>query len=243
MAHEINNPNGLILLNLPVIADVIKDIDPILDARYREQGDFKIAGLTYSRMKRELPYLIDETQEAAKRIKRIVDDLKHFSRKSDADFRELVDVNNVVRTSLRLVDNSLRRSTKNYKVHYTEPLPKVKGNTHRLEQVIVNLILNSCQALDGPGKGIFVSTVYDRERNSVLVQVQDEGVGIPPEHIPRLTDPFFTTKRDTGGTGLGLAISAEIIKDHGGAMLFDSPAGKGTTVKVILPSATGEVQT
>ena len=110
-------------------------------------------------------------------------------------------------------------------------------------QVIVNLILNSCQALDGPTKGIFVSTAYDRERNSVLVQVHDEGVGIPPEHIPRLTDPFFTTKRDTGGTGLGLAISAEIIKDHGGTMLFDSPAGKGTTVKVILPATTTEVRT
>jgi signal transduction histidine kinase len=242
MAHEINNPNGLILLNLPLITDVLRDIDPILDAHYRERGDFKLGGLTYSRMRSELPLLLDETQEAAKRIKRIVDDLKQFSRKSDADFKELVDLNNVVRTSLRLVDNTLRRSTNNYRVHYAEPLPKVKGNSHRLEQVIVNLLLNSCQALEGPGKGIFVTTSHDRKASTVLIEVRDEGSGIPPEHLSRLTDPFFTTKRDTGGTGLGLAISAEIVREHGGAIRFESASGKGTTVVMTLPAATEEAR-
>lgn len=237
MAHEINNPNGLILLNLPVVIEAMKDIDLILQAYYVEHGDFKMGGLAYSRMRREMPHLLDEMNGAAKRIKRIVEDLKQFSRKSDGGFDELVDLNNVVETSVRLAENSLRTATNHYSVRYTEPIPKVKGNFHRLEQVVVNLLLNACQSLESPDKGIFVSTSIEPGTGSVIVQVCDEGVGIPEEHMARLTDPFFTTKRDTGGTGLGLAISAGIIREHGGTVRFESVQGEGTTVIVGLPPA------
>jgi polar amino acid transport system substrate-binding protein len=264
MAHEINNPNGLILLNLPVISAVMKDIGPILDAHYQQQGDFKMGGLAYSRMHNEVPFMLDEMQDAAKRIKRIVDDLKHFSRTSDADCNELVDINDVIKTSLRLIDNSLRRSTLRYRY---QPLPLVKGNSHRLEQVIVNLVLNACQAIDAAGstakavfsplvdivnacedvkvssgKGIYVTTAYDHDAGSVIVKVHDNGVGIPPENLSRLTDPFFTTKRESGGTGLGLAISDKIIREHGGLIRFESEPGVGTTVILLLPSAASEVR-
>ena len=237
MAHEINNPNALILLNLPVIAEAVKDIDLILQSHFVEYGDFKMGGLAYSRMRYEIPHMLDEMLDAAKRIRRIVDDLKHFSRKSDADFRELVDLNNVVQTSLRLADKSLRTATNHFKVHYAESLPKIKGNFHRLEQVIVNLILNACQSLESSHKGISVSTLNDPDTGSVIVRICDEGIGIPPEHLPRLTDPFFTTKRDTGGTGLGLAISAGIISEHGGTISFESFPRRGTTVVIALPPA------
>ncbi len=234
MAHEINNPNALILLNLPVIVAAVKDIDLILLSHYVEYGDFKMGGLPYSRIRHEIPHMLDEMLEAAKRIRRIVDDLKHFSRKSDADFSELVDLNNVVQTSLRLADKSLRTATKHFKVSYAEALPRVKGNFHRLEQVIVNLILNACQSLESSDKGISVSTLNDPDTGSVVVRICDEGIGIPPEHLPRLTDPFFTTKRDSGGTGLGLAISAGIIREHGGTISFESFPGSGTTVIITL---------
>jgi polar amino acid transport system substrate-binding protein len=267
MAHEINNPNGLILLNLPLIIEVIKDIDPVLDAHFRTQGDFQMGGLAYSRMRNEVPELLEEMQDAAKRIKRIVDDLKHFSKKSDAEFKEQVDLNAVVRTSLRLVENALKRSEIQCKVRYASPLPLVKGNSHRLEQVVVNLVLNACQAIDASAKGkttpgfsplvdilnacddvkitlgrsIYVATAYDYDTGSVMVKVSDNGVGIPPEHIPRLTDPFFTTKRDTGGTGLGLAISDEILREHGGTIRFESVLGEGTMVTITLPATAMEV--
>jgi polar amino acid transport system substrate-binding protein len=268
MAHEINNPNGLILLNLPLINEMMTDIEPILTAHYREHGDFPMGGLAYSRMCREVPQLLDEMQDAAKRIKRMVDDLKHFSKKSDADFKELVDVNNVVRTSLRLVEHSLRRSAIHCTVHYAEPIPLITGNSHRLEQVIVNLLLNAAQAIESSSsrdkpdmiykplvnvvssskgipnaeKGILISTMFDQATGTVVVKVHDDGVGIPPEHLHRLTDPFFTTKRDTGGTGLGLAISTEIIKEHGGSIHFESLSNEGATVIVRLPTAAVEVR-
>jgi polar amino acid transport system substrate-binding protein len=74
----------------------------------------------------------------------------------------------------------------------------------------------------------------------VGVSVRDEGCGIAPEHLDRLTDPFFTTKRETGGTGLGLSVSAGIVKEHGGSLHFSSPPGHGTTVTVLLPIAAEE---
>lgn len=264
MAHEINNPNGLILLNLPVIQETMKDIEPILESHFNDHGDFKAGGLAYSRLRQEMPYIIDETQDAAKRIKRIVDDLRHFSKKSDSDLIELVDLNGIVQTALRLVENSMRRSAIHCNVDYTEPIPHVKGNSHRLEQVVVNLLVNACQAIESNGmatldvkvansnsidagldsgmsnRGIFITTGYEQQTGYVIVKVRDEGIGIPPEHISRLTDPFFTTKRDTGGTGLGLAISSEIVREHDGMISFESMPGEGATVIMMLPAISGD---
>jgi len=242
MAHEINNPNGLILLNLPTVAEAVKDIEPVLERHYHEHGDFKMGGLPYSQMRTEIPHLLNEMQDAARHIRHIVDDLRQFSRRTDARHDELVDVNEVVRTSMRLVDNALRKATTRYTVHYMGNLPKVRGNFQRLEQVVVNLILNACQALPDTGKGIFVSTHYRHDSRSVIIQVEDEGVGIPPEHLSRLTDPFFTTKRELGGTRLGLSISDGIISEHGGIMEFESVPGRGTTVIITLPAAVGEMK-
>jgi polar amino acid transport system substrate-binding protein len=235
MAHEINNPTGLILLNLPTLTRAVADITPVLVSHYQEQGDFMVAGLPYSEMRHEVPAMLDEMQEAALRIKRIVEDLKHFSQRSDARFDGEIDINRVVKTAMRLVENALKKATKHYSLQLAEPLAGIRGDSQRLEQVVVNLILNAAQALPGPDKGIWITTSYQPESKSVCIQVRDEGIGIPVDHIRRLTDPFFTTKRETGGTGLGLSISDGIVREHGGIMEFESDPGKGTTVTVRIP--------
>jgi polar amino acid transport system substrate-binding protein len=94
--------------------------------------------------------------------------------------------------------------------------------------------------LPDPTRGIRVRTFLDPSRDAVCVEIRDDGVGIEPEHLPRLTDPFFTTKRDSGGTGLGLAVSAGIVKDHGGTLEFESTLGLGTAARVHLPLAAKE---
>lgn len=236
VAHEINNPTGLILLNLPTLSGIYIDILPILEDYYQKNGDFLIAGLPYSQIRREIPLMLDEMQDAAKRIKRIVEDLKHFSRRSDVKYDEDVDINTVVQTSMRLVENAVKKATEHFKTSLGRNLPPVKGNAQRLEQVVVNLILNAAQALPAPDCGIFITTFYETSTNSVIIQVCDEGVGISPDDMHHLTDPFFTTKRETGGTGLGLAISDGIVREHGGSMHFQSLLGEGTTVIVRLPA-------
>lgn len=179
-------------------------------------------------------------QEGGHRIKRIVEDLKDFARKGNSEMSERVDVNAVLKASIRLVENTIRKSTNCFCVDYAEGLPPFVGNSQRIEQVLVNLILNACQALSGPDKAIRVATAYDRVRGEVQLSVRDQGVGISRESISHVTDPFFTTKRDSGGTGLGLSVSAGIVKDHNGRLRFSSEPGQGTLVTVSFPAAASE---
>jgi len=236
VAHEVNNPTGLILLNLPHLQKSWEDAEPVLEEHYRHNGDFRLGWLQYSRMRKEIPQMFAEMQDGARRIKRIVEDLKDFARRDDADLSAAVDLNTVAAAALRLVDNSIRKATRRFAVDYGSGMPCFRGNHQRIEQVVVNLVLNACQALPDIESGIYLRTWFDAGQKSVILEVRDEGVGIAPEQLPHLTDPFFTTKRETGGTGLGLSVSAGIVKEHGGSLTFSSAAGTGMTVTLTLPA-------
>ena len=236
VAHEINNPTGLILLEVPTIRRFHTDASKVLERYYRENGDFTCGGLPYSRMREEIPRSLEKIQESGKRIKRIVDDLKDFARQGDSSCNEIVDLNAIAQAAVRLVEPSIRKATTCFSATYFDDLPTIRGNAQRIEQVLVNLILNACQALPDNDCCINLTTSSDESRSNAIVRLHDEGSGISPEHLVRLTDPFFTTKRDQGGTGLGLSVSAGIIKEHGGTLEFDSPPGCGTTVTLKLPT-------
>ncbi|MGY6563543.1 MAG: transporter substrate-binding domain-containing protein [Halomonadaceae bacterium] len=239
VAHEINNPSSLLLLNLPVLRDAWADAEPILESHYRRHGDFPFGGLPYSRMREEIPGMIDDMQEGTRRIKRIVGDLKDFARQGGDARGEVFDLNEVVATAVRLVDNSIRKATGRFEAHYGDDLPPLVGNAQRIEQVVINLVLNACQALENPAQGIRLTTRHERSEGRVLLEVCDEGCGIAPEDMHRLTDPFFTTRRECGGTGLGLSVSASIVSEHQGSLTFDSRPGRGTRALLSLPTSTG----
>jgi polar amino acid transport system substrate-binding protein len=236
VAHEINNPTGLILLEVPMVKRFFSDATKILEQYYQENGDFTCGGLPYSRMREELPRSLEKLQDSGKRIKRIVDDLKDFARQGDSSCDGTVDLNSVAQAAVRLVEPSIRKATDRFSTSYGAQLPQFRGNIQRVEQVLVNLILNACQALSGKDRAIELTTRHDTERGAVVFRLRDEGCGIAPEHLARLTDPFFTTKRDSGGTGLGLSVSAGIVKEHGGTLAFDSAPGSGTVVTLTLPA-------
>ena len=243
VAHEINNPTGLILLEVPTLKRFHTDAAKVLERYYRENGDFSCGGLPYSRMREEIPRSLEKLQDAGKRIKRIVDDLKDFARHGDSSCNENVDLNTVAEAAVRLVEPSIRKATSCFSADYDPHLPTVRGNAQRIEQVLVNLILNACQALPDPSRCIQLTTAHDSGSDSVTLRLRDEGSGISPEHLARLTDPFFTTKRDMGGTGLGLSVSAGIIKEHGGTLEFDSTPGSETVVTLTLPVCKEEQST
>jgi polar amino acid transport system substrate-binding protein len=235
VAHEINNPTGLILYNLPLLRNAYRVTESELEARFQESGDFSIGGLKYSELREEIPRMFDEMQGGANRIKHIVEDLKDFARKDTSSLKEIIDLNTIVQTSVRLLDSSIRKATSRFQADYMDSLPMIRGNAHRIEQVVVNLLLNACQALENPEQGIHLSTSFDLDQKTVVLTIRDEGIGIPPEHLANLTDPFFTTKRESGGTGLGLSVSAGIVKDHQGKLEFQSAPGEGTTAILTLP--------
>lgn len=234
VAHEINNPNGLILLNLPLLKKAWGDALQLLQEHYRQHGDFRLGWLNFSRMRHEIPQMLDEMQQGAGRIKRIVEDLKDFARQDSAALSELVDLSRVADTSLRLVDNSLKKATDHFHADLAADLPNFRGNAQRIEQVVVNLLLNACQSLSSRERGIELRTALAAD-GRLLLEVSDQGCGIAPEHLAKLTDPFFTTRRESGGTGLGLSVSAGIVQDHGGQLEFISQPGEGTSVRLLLP--------
>jgi PAS domain S-box-containing protein len=235
VAHEINNPNNFIMLNTPLLKEAWRHILPILDEYYEENRDFMIGGMRYKDMRDRIPQLFSGISDGSKRIKQIVEDLRDFVRRDASDMNQSVDVNAVLRSAISLLSNMITKSTSHFSFKYGEKMPLLKGNSHRLEQVIINLIQNACQALPDIRRGIFLSTSYNEETCSIVIKVHDEGRGIPPEDLPHITDPFFTTKSDSGGIGLGLSISSRIVKEHGGTLTFASEPGKGTTTEIILP--------
>lgn len=235
VAHEINNPNALFLRNLSVLKKTFNLGMESFEASFRERGDFMVGGIKYSRLRQETPQMFDEMIDGAQRIQRIVDDLKNFARQDDTEIESTIVINEIVSSAVRLLDISIKRLTDHFTVDYGLGLPAIKGNSHRIEQVIINLILNACQALEDKSKAVSLKTYYHKQNDQIIVQVQDEGEGIPAEHMNQLFDPFFTTKRGKGGTGLGLSISSEIVKNHGGSLEFHSTSTSGTTATLALP--------
>ena len=235
VAHEINNPNNFIMLNTPILYEAWESTLPILERYYKENGDFLLGGLPYSEMRDTIPHLFTGVSEGSKRIKAIVQNLRDFARQDTSDLSQRVNINTVLESAINLLANQIKKATRKFEVALGENLPRVRGNRYRLEQVVMNLILNACQSLPNSERGVFVSSSYDGERNRVVIKVQDEGSGISPETIQYIQDPFFTTKRNSGGTGLGLSISTGIIDDHGGELEFISKPEEGTTATVMLP--------
>jgi PAS domain S-box-containing protein len=235
VAHEINNPNNFIMLNTPMLREAWESAIPILEDYYVKNGDFVLGGMNYSEVREKIPLLFSGILDGSKRIMQIVEDLKNFARKDTPDVTQPVEINGVLESALSLVSNMIQKSTKHFSVKYGKNLPMIKGNFQRLEQVIINLIQNACQALPNTQKAIRVSSSCDKDNCNVVVTVQDKGRGIPTESLPHIVDPFFTTKQDSGGVGLGLSISSRIVEEHGGKMTFKSKLQEGTTVEVILP--------
>jgi signal transduction histidine kinase len=223
------------MLNAPLLLETWESSKPILEEYYEKNGDFIIGGMKYTEMRENIPVLFSGILDGSKRIKQIVEDLRDFVRRDTSDMSQWVDVDAVLRSAVALLSNIIMKSTNHFSIKYGNHLPLLKGNFQRLEQVIINLIQNGCQALRDTRKSIFVSTAYDEKRQSIVVRVEDEGVGIPSEILPHITDPFYTTKADSGGLGLGLSISSKIVKEHGGTLTFASEPGKGTKAEIVLP--------
>jgi len=236
MAHEINNPNNSIMLNVSVLQKAWDSIIPILNEFYREKQDLRIGGVKYEKMKQKMPQLFSGIMESSQKIQRIVKDLKYYSGKDLISIKSQVDMESVVKSAISLNSNMIQKSTRNFKAVYEKNLPNVMGNFQNLEQVIINLIQNACQALESPENGIFITITYDREKREIVTAVKDEGKGIPQKDLKYISEPFFTSKRSSGGTGLGLYVSSKIVNDHAGIMQFFSEPGKGTTVELRFPA-------
>jgi signal transduction histidine kinase len=222
LAHEINNPLSFILANLGYLRSTLEESPPRLGA-----NDVQ-----------ELREVCDESIEGAERIRRIIQNIKLFSRLDDAP-RTSVDVHEVLEHAL-----SEARTLLGPEVQVARELKTVPGvyaSETGLQQVFFGLLANAAQALkDSPQPPRVRVSTYLQEDGRVAVEVQDNGKGIAPEHLNRIFEPFFTTKRVGSSTGLGLSVCYGIVTGLGGDITVDSALGQGATFRVVLPRVPAE---
>jgi len=177
--------------------------------------------------------LLEKIQVQTVRASGIINNLLNFSRTGDAEFRE-IDVNRVLDDTQQLLEPQLRNANFEIVRNYSEHLAPAYGSASKLQQVFMNLILNARDAMPNGGRLTIHTRAVD---SSLVIDFRDTGVGIAPEHIARIYDPFFTTKDIGQGTGLGLALSYGIVQEHNGRIFVESRPGEGTHFTIKLPSA------
>jgi ligand-binding sensor domain-containing protein/nitrogen-specific signal transduction histidine kinase/CheY-like chemotaxis protein len=228
VGHEINNPLSYIVSNLEHACQEMEELTRWEDVSAR-LGD----------RLRETRQVLREALMGADRVRRIVKDLKTFSRQ-DEEVRGPVDLRGVMDSAAKIAAGELKPRAQLFR-EYAADVPPVEGNEARLAQVFLNLIINAAQALpEGRPEQHEVRLVLKRgEEGEVVAEVRDTGCGIPPEVLGRIFDPFFTTKPVGEGTGLGLALCQAFVRSMGGRIEVESQVGKGTVVRVRLPAMLG----
>jgi two-component system NtrC family sensor kinase len=180
--------------------------------------------------------LLEKIERQTFRAAKIVNNLLNLARPSSNE-AHTVELNAIIGDVLSLLEHQLKVSRVQVRRDLADGPVMVRGIEYKLQQVFLNLFLNARDAMPNGGWLSISSRVRDHE---VLVEVADTGVGIPPEHIARIYDPFFTTKGESRGTGLGLSVTYGIVQEHGGALSCESIHGEGTRFRLVLPMAVEE---
>ena len=242
VAHEINNPIGFVNSNLGTLQGYVGQllalidgtaaaVEPLLehDGALRQRLGELRARADLDFVREDIVSLIVESIEGTTRVRRIVQDLRDFSRTGEATL-EFADLHAGLETTLNVVANEIK-----YKADIVRDygvLPRVECRASQINQVFMNLLVNAAQAIAGRG---VITLRSGTDGSRVWVAVSDTGKGIPPENLNRIFDPFFTTKPVGQGTGLGLSLSYGIINKHGGEIVVASQPGQGTTFTIWLP--------
>ncbi len=222
IAHEVNNPVAYVLANLTSLGDLLDDLEAV---------DLDEGGKQALRGAREI---VTDCAGGMERIRRVVSDLKVFSR-VEYDHVEQVDLNRIVESACQLAGNEMRHRAR--LVVEAGDLPRVVGDASKLTQVVVNLLINAAQAIEsGDASHHRITVQTQRDGADVVLRVKDTGMGIAPELLPRIFEPFVTTKPRDRGTGLGLWLVHEIVRLHEGHISVDSVRGSGTTFEVRIPA-------
>jgi signal transduction histidine kinase len=178
--------------------------------------------------------LLQKVRRQAERATNIVNNLLNFSRTGDATEFSEINISRVLDDTLQLLEPQLRGNQIQIVRDYDPEAPAVIGNGGKLQQVFTNLLLNARDAIP-MGGSIRISTL-PTEDHSVTIEIADNGIGIAPENVAKIYDPFYTTKGVGRGTGLGLAVSYGIVQEHSGHITVDSIPGEGTIFRITLPT-------
>jgi signal transduction histidine kinase len=242
VAHEINNPIGYVHSNIGSLDKYLNDLFTILAAYESNEAAMRDApgfadlqrvklDLEVDFLKEDIPMLMHESKEGISRVRKIVQDLKDFSRGDSNDQWQWANLHQGIDSTLNIVNNEIKYCAEVMR-RYGD-LPEVQCLPSQLNQVFMNLLVNAAHAIKQERGTITIATGHEGE--SVWVEVRDNGCGISQENLKRIFDPFFTTKPVGKGTGLGLSLSYGIVQKHGGRIDVESEPGVGTAFRVWLP--------
>lgn len=242
VAHEINNPIGYIFSNFGALEKYLANLYNMLNAYEQAESTHgnpnvlkDLAALKkkidFEYVKEDIPTLMSESKEGIVRVRKIVQDLKDFSHVDATLEWQYADLNQGIDSTLNVVNNEVK-----YKADVVREygvLPEVQCMHSQINQVVLNLVVNATHAMGSVRGAIIIRTGCDN--TTAWFEVQDNGSGIPKEVLPRIFDPFYTTKPVGKGTGLGLSLSYGIIQKHHGSIDVQTEMGKGTTFRVTIP--------
>lgn len=237
VAHELNNPIGFIFSNTAHLKEYSEQLFDLIETLTQnpQLAVQKKAEIDYDYIKKDLPKLIKSCQDGAQRTRDIVIGLRNFSRLEEAQLKE-VDLRESVDTTLELLQGEIKNRIQVHKQY--ENIPKVLCYASQINQVLMNILSNALQAIQGSGQ-IWISVLPIKASAAgmgrVQISIQDSGIGMDQSTLEKIFEPFFTTKGVGQGTGLGLSISYGIIQNHGGEIQVRSQKGIGTEFIVLIP--------
>ena len=248
VAHEINNPIGFINSNLGTLKGQVNDLLNVTAAYQNAEPALAehaelLAAIRQAKtaadlefLQEDIPNLINESIDGVQRVKKIIDNLKDFSRVDTAEW-QYANLERGLESTLSIAWNELK-----YKAEIVREyagLPEIECIASQVNQVFLNLLVNAAHAIAEHGI-ITLRTGFDDEQ--VWVEIGDTGTGIKPEHLKKIFDPFFTTKPVGKGTGLGLSLAYSIVKRHHGRLDVRSEPGKGSVFRLALPRVKPETE-
>lgn len=237
VAHELNNPIGFIYSNMTHLKEYTDNLFSVIDSVKDQDENIrkKIEEIDYDFVKSDLPRLIKSCQDGAQRTRDIVLGLRNFSRLEEAQLKE-IDIHQSLDTTLEILQSEIKNRIVVHKQY--EPIPKVLCFASQINQVLMNILANALQAIQGNGE-IWITTIPLKagpdQIGRVQISIQDSGSGMDAQTLEKIFEPFFTTKGVGQGTGLGLSISYGIIQNHGGEIQVRSQKGVGTEFVIIIP--------
>jgi C4-dicarboxylate-specific signal transduction histidine kinase len=239
IAHELGNLNNCITFNIPILRDYIKELIPIIDVYARNHKEFELVGMSYPKFRQDVFRLLDNIEHASNRITETGSGLKEFARVASTEKQRWVDVSSVIMKSAALCREQIRKTVKSFEVNIAEDFPLIFTDPVALEQVLVNLLINAAQAVDGGNSSVMLNVRQENTRQySLIIEVSDNGCGMDAKTREMIFEPFFTTKVCENGSGLGLFVSKNLIEKMGGRIEVESKVGVGSTFRIVLQKRT-----
>ncbi len=235
ISHEINNPNGFIIFNIPILRDYLQALMPIVDRQMKDDPKRKFFGRLYEDFRKDIFNLINNIEHGAQRINATVSGLKDYSRKQEQLKSRWIDLKQVIEHAASICLGEIREKVKSFEFDIPENIPPVFTDPDAVEQILVNLLINAAHASDKEDSWIRLSMTADESNSDrCIIDITDNGCGMDEQSMKKIFDPFYTKKSPLKGIGIGLYICQNLAESIGCRIEVESRQNQGSSFRLIL---------